>query len=71
MTLLAGWPIVQNLGRIESLAAEIDLRSLFGGVLRFDKLNVAKPTIMIERDAAQIVYRLDAYPSASGDNPEF
>jgi uncharacterized protein involved in outer membrane biogenesis len=36
--------------RIERLYAEIDLRSLLGGVLRFNKLDVVKPQIILERD---------------------
>jgi len=37
--------------RIERLSADIDLRSLFSGALHFDKLDIVKPRIILERDA--------------------
>jgi uncharacterized protein involved in outer membrane biogenesis len=40
--------------RIERLSAEIDVLSLFGGALRFQKLEVVKPQIVLERDAGGI-----------------
>jgi uncharacterized protein involved in outer membrane biogenesis len=40
--------------RIERLSADIDLRSLFSGVLHFDKLDIVKPRIILERDAGGI-----------------
>jgi uncharacterized protein involved in outer membrane biogenesis len=45
---------VLEMVRIESLSAEIDLRSLFGGVLRFEKFDIVKPEIVLERDAGGI-----------------
>jgi len=41
--------------RIESVTAEIDPRSLFGDAIRFEKLEIVKPVIVLERDADGIV----------------
>ncbi len=44
------WADEPNLVSIESVSAKIDPWSLFGGVLRFQKLIVVKPVIVLERD---------------------
>ena len=48
------WGSGPEMVRIESLSAEIDLRSLFSGALRFKKLDVVKPEVILERDAEGI-----------------
>ena len=62
----APWGSDPEMVRIESLSAEIDLRSLFGGVLRFEKLDIVKPEIILERDAGGIGnWRFNGAASAS------
>ena len=62
----APWGSGPEMVRIESLSAEIDLRSLFSGVLRFEKLDVVKPEIILERDAGGIGnWRFNGAASAS------
>ena len=61
----APWGSDPEMVRIESLSAEIDLRSLLGGALRFEKLDVVKPKIVLERDANGIGnWRFDGAASA-------
>lgn len=47
----APWGSEPDLVRIESLSAEIDPWSLLGGVRRFRKLEIVKPSIILERNA--------------------
>ncbi|HVR66274.1 MAG TPA: AsmA family protein, partial [Verrucomicrobiae bacterium] len=47
----AAWGSSAEMVRIESVTAEIDPWSLFGGPIRFEKLEVIKPVIVLERDA--------------------
>ena len=47
----AGWGSSPDMVRIESVSAEIDPWSLFGGAIRFEKLEVVKPVVVLERDA--------------------
>jgi AsmA family protein len=47
----APWASAPDIVHIESISAEIDPWSLLGGVLRFQKLDVVRPTIVLERDA--------------------
>jgi len=47
----AAWGSSPDMIRIESVTAEIDPRSLFGGPIRFEKLEIVKPVIVLERDA--------------------
>ena len=62
----ASWGSDPEMVRIESLSAEIDLRSLFSGVLRFEKLEIVKPQIILERDAGGIGnWRFNEAASAS------
>lgn len=62
----APWGSDPEMVRIQSLSARIDLRSLFSGVLRFQKLNVVKPEIILERDAGGIGnWRFNGAASAS------
>jgi AsmA family protein len=44
------WADEPNLVSIESVSAKIDPWSLFGSVLRFQKLIIVKPVIVLERD---------------------
>lgn len=50
----ASWGSDPDMIRVESLSAEIDWRSFFGGALRFEKLNVVNPKIVLERDTGGI-----------------
>jgi uncharacterized protein involved in outer membrane biogenesis len=47
----APWGSSPEMGQIESASGEIDLWSLFGGAMRFEKLVVVKPVIVLERNA--------------------
>jgi AsmA family protein len=47
----APWGSRPDMVQIESLSAEIEAWSLLGGVLRFRKLDLVKPSIILERDA--------------------
>lgn len=47
----AAWGSGPAMVRIESLSAELDVLPLLRGVLRFQKLDVMKPEIVLERDA--------------------
>jgi len=47
----APWGSVPNMVRIDGISAELDLRQLLAGVLRFQKLSVVNPVIVLERDA--------------------
>ena len=47
----ASWGSSPDMVHIESVTAEIDPWSLFGGAIRFEKLEVIKPVIVLERDA--------------------
>lgn len=47
----AAWGSSPDMVRIESVIAEIDPWSLFGGAVRFEKLEVVKPVIVLERNA--------------------
>jgi uncharacterized protein involved in outer membrane biogenesis len=47
----APWGSAPDMVRIESLSAEIDPWSLLGGSLRFQKLEIVKPSIILERNA--------------------
>ena len=47
----ASWGSSPEMVRIESLSAVIDPWSLFGGAMRFEKLEVVKPVIVLERNA--------------------
>jgi uncharacterized protein involved in outer membrane biogenesis len=62
----APWGSGSEMLRIESLSAQIDLRSLFSGILRFEKLDIVKPKIFLERDASGIGnWRFNEAASAS------
>jgi uncharacterized protein involved in outer membrane biogenesis len=62
----APWGSDPEMVRIQSLSARIDLPSLFSGVLRFEKLDVVKPEIILERDAGGIGnWRFNGAASAS------
>jgi len=50
----APWGSDPEMVQIASLSAEIDLGSLLGGALRFEKLNIVKPKIILERDPSGI-----------------
>jgi uncharacterized protein involved in outer membrane biogenesis len=45
----AGWGSVPDMVRIPALSAEIDAWALLGGVLRFDKLDLEAPELVLER----------------------
>ena len=47
----APWGSELEMVRIQSLTGKIDLRSLFGGVLRFEKLEIVNLKILLERNA--------------------
>ncbi len=47
----ASWGSSPDMVHIESVTAEIDPWSLFGGAIGFEKLEVIKPVIVLERDA--------------------
>jgi len=47
----APWGSSPEMVQIESVSAEIDFWSLFGGAMRFEKLEVVKPVIVLERNA--------------------
>jgi AsmA family protein len=47
----APWGSEPDMVRVESLSAEIDLWSLLSGFLRIPKLEIVKPSIILERDA--------------------
>jgi uncharacterized protein involved in outer membrane biogenesis len=47
----APWGSVPDMARVESLSAQIQLRSLLSGAMRFDRLDVVKPEIVLERDS--------------------
>ena len=47
----ASWGSSPDMVHIESVTAEIDPWSLFGAAIRFEKLEVIKPVIVLERDA--------------------
>ncbi len=47
----AAWGSSPDMVRIESVVAQIDPWSLFGGAIRFEKLEVVKPVIVLERNA--------------------
>ncbi len=47
----AAWSTSADMVRIERIAAEIDLLSLIRGVWRFERLDITKPEIVLERDA--------------------
>ncbi|HYM02363.1 MAG TPA: AsmA-like C-terminal region-containing protein [Stellaceae bacterium] len=44
------WGSAPDMLRIDGVSAEIDLWSLLGGALRFQKLKIAAPVIVLERD---------------------
>src|SRR5690242_18018849 len=46
------WGSSLDLLRIDSASAQIDVLSLFGGPLRFEKLELVNPVIVLERNAA-------------------
>jgi uncharacterized protein involved in outer membrane biogenesis len=46
----AAWGSRPDMIQIESMSAEIEAWSLLGGVLRFRKLDIVKPAIVLERD---------------------
>ena len=65
----APWGSGPEMVRIESLSAKINLRSLLGGILRFEKLDVVKPEIILERDSGGIGnWRFNGAASASPRN---
>jgi len=45
----ADWGSVPDMVRISALSAEIDVWALFRGVLRFDKLDLEAPRVILER----------------------
>jgi uncharacterized protein involved in outer membrane biogenesis len=47
----APWGSAPDMAHIESLSAAIDLWSLLGGHIRFQKLEIVKPSIILERNA--------------------
>lgn len=47
----AAWSTSADMVRIERIVAEIDLLSLVRGVWRFERLDVTKPEIVLQRDA--------------------
>ncbi len=47
----ASWGSDPEMLRIDSLSAEIDLPALLRGVLRYDKLSLGKPELLLERNA--------------------
>ena len=49
----ASWGSEPEMLRIDALSAEIDLRSLLHGVLRYDKLRITKPRLLLERGAGR------------------
>lgn len=50
----ASWGSVPDMVRIGHLSALIDMRALFRGVLRYEKLRVDEATIVLERNSAGI-----------------
>jgi uncharacterized protein involved in outer membrane biogenesis len=50
----AGWGSVPDMVRVGHLAARIDVRPLFQGVLRYENLRVEDATIVLERDKAGV-----------------
>ena len=47
----AAWGSSPDMVRIESVTAEIDPWSLFDGAIRFERLEIVKPVVVLERDA--------------------
>lgn len=47
----ADWGSDPEMIRIASLSADLDLRALLAGVLRFERLHVYKPSVLLERKA--------------------
>jgi uncharacterized protein involved in outer membrane biogenesis len=69
----APWGSSPEMAQVESISAEIDLWSLFGGATRFEKLEMVNPVIVLERDADGTGnWRVGkiAPPSSSPANPK-
>src|SRR5258708_24130498 len=60
----APWGSVPEMVRIDSVSARLDVVPLLRGVLRFERLDVVKPVVVLERDATgRGNWRVTAAPS--------
>jgi uncharacterized protein involved in outer membrane biogenesis len=65
----ADWGSKPEMGTVEHVSAVLDLRSIFGGPLRFEKLEITKLVIVLERDGSGWGnWRFSAPGNDSGDN---